>query len=167
MHHRRRKVSSGELGEFVIRQVLLIAVCHVVLSDVIVVSAEVILAAGHLTEKTIVKDLAVSFGIGKRCMFYLATLNTLILNMYNFASVRQWTEILSKLDDDYRQSLFDHGFATGWSSEDYILIGDLVYVRPTLRSINSSSQKRRSMATNMTIIMVSLEFKTSKMPWTK
>ena len=97
-------------------------------------------------------------------MFYLATLNTLILNMYNFASVRQWTEILSKLDDDYRQSLFDHGFATGWSSEDYILIGDLVYVRPTLRSVNSSSQKRRSMATNMTIIMVSLEFKTSKMP---
>ena len=84
--------------------------------------------------------------------------------MYNFASVRQWTEILSKLDDDYRQSLFDHGFATGWSSEDYILIGDLVYVRPTLRSVNSSSQKRRSMATNMTIIMVSLEFKTSKMP---
>ena len=49
MHHRRRKVSSGELGEFVIRQVLLIAVCHVVLSDVIVVSAEVIFAAGHLT----------------------------------------------------------------------------------------------------------------------
>ena len=51
MHDRRRKVSSGELGEFVIRQIFLIG-RHIALSDVIFASTEIIaIAIGHLTKR--------------------------------------------------------------------------------------------------------------------
>ena len=50
MHDWGGKVSGGELGEFIIRQVFLIA-RH--FSDVVTICAKIILAAGHLTENII------------------------------------------------------------------------------------------------------------------
>ena len=50
MHDWGGKVSGGELGEFIIRQVFLIA-RH--FPDVVTICAKIILAAGHLTENVI------------------------------------------------------------------------------------------------------------------
>ena len=76
-------------------------------------------------------------------------------NLYNFASVLQWLEILSGLSDKFKQNLWwcwkfltqkslefrapyirlvtetsnptgvAHGFVSGWSKPDFILLADL------------------------------------------
>lgn len=67
MHDRRRKVSSGELGEFVIRQIFLIG-RHIAFRDVIFTSTEIIAVGSHLT-KTLNRILWSNLKLAKNVYF--------------------------------------------------------------------------------------------------